>query len=306
MYKFRVIMFPVAMFMWIITTLAFIEYSRDVYTEFQRLRLDVAVNYAVDAAVDEMVAATSDLHLDYGEHAYLTCDPEVALDTFVTIFLENYGMIDSAQNRLWVTSNYMPAFLVAGYDGYYIAQPTKINSSGAYDAVFSIKQPYLYRDGSSLYSLNLGLQDCKKFESSIVSQVSIPITEFAARGVINDCVSDAFMKTVYNQLDGSMQSAIYIPSDMGTFTRTNPIENTTVIAYITNMPSGYGTNIEAFGIGGARVQHERFVGAYIKDGKKFYQYIDLIDRTTCNLVEVYETPQQAAEAGYEFDLSPLY
>jgi len=307
-YKFRILVIPIAALYWIVTILIFSKYSMDAYVVAQQYKLDIAINYATDAAVEEMVDATSDLKLDYGDYEYLACDPEVALDMFITVFLENYGMIDSEQNRTWITSKYLPCFVVAGYDGYYVAQPTKINDSGAYDVVFSLKQPYTYHSqiDDSVYSLNMGLQDAIRFSGSIVSQVDAPISESEVRTIINQTVSDTFMNTVYDQLEGSMMSTLYIPSDITNFTRTNPIDSTTVLAYITDIPVRYGTTIDSFGIGGSRVRHENFVGAYIKDGTKYYQYISILDTTEYDIIEVFENAKLAAEAGYEFDTSLLF
>lgn len=295
---------PIGIFAWIIITLIFVDYSQDAYSEFQRMKLDIAVNYAVDAAVDEMVAKTQDLHLDYGDFAYLTCDPEVALETFVNVFLENYGMQYSETNRTWVTTKYLTTFVVATYDGYYVAEATKINDTGAYDMVFSLKNPYLYREGDVVYSLNLGWQDCKRFRDGVYNQVDCPITEAECKQVVNNCITDSLITSIGSVLNWSNMATVYVPSEMGDVVRANPIENTTVLAYIGGMDIGFGRSVDSFGIGGARVQHERFVGCYMKNGVKMYQYVDLLD-STYDVIEVFEEPRLAAEKGYEFDISLL-
>ena len=278
----------------------FINYYRDNYQSLQELRIDAVVNYAVDAAVEEMVNNSANLEMDYADWAYLVIDPEVALDMFTTTFLMNYNMSPSEDNKAAVRTTYLPMFCVAAYDGYYMAEPTKFNSSGAHDAIFSVKQPYLYRENDKVYALNLGLADCKEFNGTVLQKITPPISESTQLGVINSCVSDAIMSTVYENQEQFMLSTFYVPSEMTNIVRTNPIQNVTVMAYVSNVDAGFGKKVDSFGIGGARVTHERFVGAYERDGQKFYTYMTNI--TNEDLITTFENPQLAAEAGYQFDL----
>lgn len=305
MNQFKVLIIPIALYIWFGTMVYFIQFYQDTYVSLQEQTLDVVVNYAVDAAVDEMVANTADLGLDYAEWETVNVDPEVALDMFTVIFAKAYNMSLSEDNVAAIRSSYLPVFCVAGYDGYYIAQPTRINSSGAHDAVFSVKQPYYYNGGSGgIYALNLGGVDAKRFDGNSIQRVTAPINQKTQRSIINAVVSDAIMETAYNQQDGYMFSTVFLPAEMTNLTRTNPIERPTVLAYMSNVELGFGRVGDVFGIGGARVTHQRFVGGYLRDGVKYYAYMDDIEPdVTVN--KIFETPEKAAKEGYYFDLKML-
>ena len=302
--RFKTFAVPIALVVWVITTMLFVNYAQDAYSEFERLRLDTVINYAVDAAVDEMVEYSKDLQLDYGDWEYLACDPEVALDTFITMYLDSYSMIDNESNRAWVTATYCKAFLVATFDGYYIGEPTLINEGWAHDIVFSAKQPYMYKEGNDYYSLNMTRQQCKRLRNGVLSTVDRPssLTETDVKTIINGSISDAFSTTVGRQMGWHNTETIFVPTEMSNVLRTNAIEDTTVLVYMSDLPAGFGRTVDSFAIGGARVKHERFVGCYIKDGVKMYQYVDNLDNSY-TLIETFETPIQAAQAGYEFDIS---
>lgn len=302
MRKYSILLVPIALLMVMCTLLTFVRYSTDEYQELQERRLDIVVNYAVDAAVDELVESTANLGLDYADYDRIAIEPSVALDTFIDVFLMSYGMSLSNENKTTVKTKFLPVFAIATYDGYYIAQPTMINESGAYDTIFTIKQPYLYEDKASLYALNLGLKDAKLYAGATLQKVDAPITELQQKVVISNTVSDALMETVYKQKGGQVHSTIYVPSEMTTISSTNPIDNVTVLAYLTNIDTGYGGALETFGIGGARINHQRFVGCYIKDGLKQYAYMDSVP-IGIDILETYESPEIAAENGYYCDLS---
>lgn len=304
MKKFIIIIAPITVVIWLGMNMLFLNYCRDQYNEIQKKRLDIVVNYASDAAVDELVINTADLDLDYADFERMAVEPSIALDMFSTVFLKSYGMSMSRENYIDVKTNYIPMFLVASYDGYYVGEPTKINTSGAHDAIFSIKQPYLYRDGSKTYALNLGLTDAKLYDNDSLQKVEAPLSREDQREIINSNVSDAIMNTVYKQTDENMLATLYVPSKMSTIARTNPIDNVTVMAYVTGLNTGYGGVLDSFGIGGSRVTHENFVGCYIKDGVKYYSYMSKIPSTVDVLV-TYENPIIAAENGYYFDLDNL-
>ena len=302
--KFKIFVLPLAVLTWVIKTMCFVEYQQDAIVEFERLRLDTAVNYAIDAAVEEMVEYSKDLQLDYGEYEYLSCDPEVALDTFVDMYLENYNLLNTEANRAWVTATYCKAFVVATYDGYYVGSPVKINSEGGRDIVFTVKQPYLYKEGNDYYSLNMTRQQCKRLRNGVVEAVERPasLTEMGVRAIINGTVSDAFTKTVSENMEYHNTELMYLPSMMSSNVRTNSLDSTTAIVYLSDLPAGFGRTVDSFAIGGARIQHENFVGCYIRDGVKLYHYVSRLD-DSYNLIETFETPMKAAEAGYEFDIS---
>lgn len=301
MNKFKMILFPVAMFIWISTLLLFITYSQDSYELLQEKHLNLVVNYATDAAVNALVESTTDLGLDHTKGKYIKSDPDSALQMFCVTFLKNYGKGITTGNMSLVKSVYLKTFCVAVYDGYYIAEPTMFNSSGGYDMIFGMKQPYLYQEADDYYALNLGLETATKFSDTAITKVEFLLPKNKQMSIINNCVSDDLMSTIYEQENFAMNETIYLPTGLTNITRTNPIENVTVLAYISDVDVGVGKQIKAFGIGGARVTQERFVACYQKEGKKYYTYTSNVTEEMV-IDEVVENPKRAAEKGYMYDL----
>jgi hypothetical protein len=287
------------------TTVLFINTSLYAYSEFEEEKLDLLVNYAADAAVDEMVYMSADLGMDYADFERVSIDPQVALDMFTTILMTGYDIPDTEENRGMVQTEYLPVFIVAGYDGFYTAQPLAkvMGDSGVeYGSVFTIKQPYLYTaDSGMLYGLNLGLEECRTLNGAVVGYSTPPISKDEQLRIINSVISDTMMRTVYEQQTGNVRHTIYLPSEMTEVASTNAVKNVSVLAYVANIPLRVGKTIETFGIGGAKVDHQRYVVCYIKNGEKMYCYADSTTLDRSNIIEVLETPEKAAAKGYYFD-----
>lgn len=321
MSNFKMLFYPFALFMWLGTILTFTRYSQDLSKALQERELEIISNYAVDAAVDEMVDLSKSLDMDYYKNGYAKVDPEVALNMFVTMFLKGYNMSPSEENITMVRSKYIPMFCVAAYDGYYIAteqhvfepDPSSPESVGldSYDLRFTPKIPYIYKYGSSTYALNLKGNKCYKVVDSSMSLRRNADNPFPnAEGnlkVINTLVSDHMMKTVYDVMEGDVRGSVLIPSVMGDVYSTHPIKDITVFAYVANVPLGWGgESVDTFGIGGAQVKKTDFVTVYTRGGKKYYQYLHNLvkhgfDRNDSRFIDYYETPEEAAEAGYYYD-----
>ena len=314
--RFMSLSIPLMAIFMIITFLAFSDYQQETWTELQERHLDTAMNFAVDAAVEYMTENTSDLGLDYAEFEYVTVDPELALEMFKRVILRNLGYSDSEQNDAYI-ENCMPLFVVATYDGYYLARERIVADSDAgteYKLVFNPKMPYTYEVdvGSTkyLYALNLGLQDAIRYYGDAsgghYDRIFIDpsfLTEDQQKTIISSRISDDMIINLWDIRGGqSIDTTILIPADMTTWTSTNPINATTVLAYVDGINLGVGVEQDCFGIGGARVVHENFVVAYEYNGKNVYCYAG---RQPNGVVvkDSFMNPTLAAEAGYEFDMT---
>lgn len=302
--RFKALALPISMLFWILTTLLFVDYQKDSTSEFRRLVLDTNINYAVEAAVSDMIDDSTDLMVDHGYFEYVAFDPDTALESFCSMYLESRGMIDSEENRAWVTATYCKAFLVAVYDGYYVGKPATVNASWANDILFSMKQPYMYKDGDTYYSFNLSFKSCRRLRNGLLENIEVPtqFTEQDIKTLINSSISDALTAAVGESMQWHNTETIFVPSGFTDINTTNPIDTTTVLVYMSGLPAGFGRTTDSFAVGGARVQHERFVGCYLKDGVKMYQYTDLLD-DSYDIIETFSSPDEAAEHGYEFDIS---
>lgn len=285
----------------------FTIYYEEANREFKEHEVDVSVNYAIDAAVEEMLISTVDLKLDYADFEYVSVDPEIALQTYCEVLLDNLGYAVTDENIQMIKTNNTPAFIVCGYDGYYVGQPTKISDAGTYDLLFSEKKPYMYYDNGVIYSLNLGGKDCKVIRNGIITKEKVPLTVEECRAKINAQVTEDFMKAVYDNNLGQvdMLSQIIVPGELTIVSRTNPVKTPTVLAYVNNLYLAPGKPIESFGIGGARLTHTDFVGGYtrvVNGVSRKYYCPTRLKPDGITFEKIFEKPEYAAQEGYYCDI----
>lgn len=281
-------------------------------------RLKQVVNNCTDSAIEELLEA-SDLGMDYNDWGNFNTDPELALSDFVDTFLLNYDVPLNDTNRDVVKTNYIQAFCVAGYDGYYIYDHRETEPGGGYSLVGSTKIPYLYKDESRpgryvTYALNMGFDKCYKLTDATITQDASPVSQKEALRIINTRISDDLMERVDRAYKNGWLSTVYIPSDLTSVHSTNPIESPTVLAFVDNVDMTSFKPVNAFGIGGSRAKVARPVSAYKRLNNvtgtyvKYYAYSDLLpegindDKTL--IEEVFMSVEDAASHGYYHD--PLY
>ncbi|MCM1440495.1 MAG: hypothetical protein NC131_15045, partial [Roseburia sp.] len=94
--------------------------QNEMYYELDQRLQDMQINYATDAAAYFMLTETNDIGIDYADLGYIRVDPVVALQTYEAIMVRALNWGDSEYNRELFENGYMPYFIVAGYDGYYV------------------------------------------------------------------------------------------------------------------------------------------------------------------------------------------
>lgn len=250
-----------------------------------------------------MVQQSTDLKLDYADFEYCTVNPEIALQIYCEVLLQNLGYAVTDENVQMIKTTNTPCFIVAAYDGYYVGKPTVINNVGARDLLFSEKKPYSYYDGDILYSLNLGGIDCKKIQNGVVSKVNCPLTREDCWEIINRQITEDFMKAVEEEslAQTGLKHEIIIPGGIVSVARTNAVKSPSVLAYVNNVWIGPGEPIESFAIGGSKLTHTDFMGAYVRNGQKYYCPTRL-KPDGVEFIKIYETPELAAQDGYFADI----
>ena len=279
--------------------------------------LKQVVNNCTDSAIEELLEA-SDLGMDYADWGKFNSDPDLALDDYLTTFLLNYNMPITESNKDLVKINYIKAFCVAGFDGYYIYDHRN-TETGGYTLVGSPKLPYLYRDPRTdrlvTYALNMGYRRCYRLTDATLTMVDSPLNKNETLKVINNRISDDLMERVDRAYDSGWLESVYIPSGLTTISSTNPVESPTVLCFMDGVDLNSVNKVNAFGIGGSRARVARPVSAYrrVVNGQsiKYYSYHDLLpqylqDCTPFETVieEVFMSPEEAAVKGYYHD--PLY
>lgn len=293
--------------------LATITFYRVESQSIEDWRIKTVVNYCTDSAIEELLEA-SDLGMDYADWGKFHADPDLALKDFVDTFLLSYRLPLNNENREMIKTNYIQAFCVAGYDGYYVYDHRNAENGG-YTLVGSPKIPYLYADTTKpgryvTYALNMGNQRCYKLTDATITQAPSPVSDSECMKIINTRISDDLMERVDRAYTNGWLQSVYIPTSMTALTRTNPVQSPTVMAFMDNIDLDTMYKVQAFGIGGSRAKVARPVSAYIREDAngnmvEYYSYTDLlpdgINNDQAFIKEVFMSPEDAAEAGYHHD-----
>lgn len=299
MSRYKVLLIPVTLLAVILTSLMFVKFKMDWKEYFEQLYLDTVVNYCTDAAIQEMLDVSGSIASDYFENEYVQCNPQVALDSFCDMFCENLGYSLTEENKSLIQNEYIKGFAVAAYDGLYLAEPTKMND-GSMQLVFQPKKAYMYND----YYINLTNASCATWDATAAAvkpQLS-SLPDAVVRRTINAFISDEFTGSVFRNTEGQAQTALFLPGDMTSIVRTNPITSITVLAYVSGVQVNSINPVDSFALGGSRLVHEEFVAGYIRDGIKYYVETSKLkgDEGT---VKVFINRVEAARAGYQYDIS---
>ena len=295
----------------------FSDYVKDYVDKFEEKRLQLAVNYSSEAAALMMKDNSANLEQDYEILARLNVDPIVAMDTFSMLMCKNYEIPISSTNQQQFMLDYCPVFLVASYDGYYIASRQEINSSGVENIVFSPKFPFLDQvthvndngdEINSIFSYNMSLDTALRLDENgdLVKDTDLPVSKRRQLDSINETITDVLNEHLLEYAHSDPRGEIFIPAEVNSIMSTNPIANTSVIAYIDNFDMvGLKTNLQSFGIGGAKIkQKDVVVGFEVNVNgniEKHYCYSkDMPDWVTP--LEIFDSQQQAAEAGYYYHI----
>lgn len=271
--------------------------------QFESLHLAYTIDLCSDAAAFKMMD-TDNINADYADMDSVQVNPQVAKDTFVDVFCFNYGMMPNAENRSLIQNKYIPNLTVAGYDGFWMAQPACYEDSNiktSYGLVFTPKLPYkaeLKKDGrTTYYALNMGSQSAIKLpsnEKSSGSFVKTPISKLTSnkpgkdlsdynvrQAVINKDLTDAIGASVATNIDPKKwKNTFFLPGNLTTYTDVNPVSGPSILALVENVDLLTGKKASAFSITGAKITTARPVVGYMKKDtktgkqRKFYCYAD--------------------------------
>ncbi len=298
---------------------AFSSYIKNDIQEFEQLKLSYAIDYASDAAIQALLDS-KDLAMDYLDQDFMTLDPNLALDMFIDVFLYNYGLSIDETNRSHVKLNFIPAFTVATFDGYYLATPRLIKNdnnypeeaikNGDWDLVFSPKIPYIYEAGGACYALNMDGSYALKMTGAILSKHNgLPpnmTTQDDVRIEINKIISTDIAYTIdkLNETNPNWANSFYIPGTLTTYSGVNPIEGPSVLTLVQNVDLTTSEPIAAFSVAGSKLHKANMVAGYTKAGVKTYCYANKIDPTFV-IENLFSNVREAALAGYFHDTDSM-
>lgn len=329
--RYMAIAFPLAILMDCIIFINFFQWQQQSIYEFEQRQMDLQVNYAVDAAVQEMLANGEHLGTDYASWGEMNLEPEYALDVYLAVLIRNLGWADSEQNRKDLIESSMPFFCVAVYDGYYMysRQQEKVitttnNGDNIENTVYEMrwtpKLPYCETVGSGdsrvAYFYNLGETEygtLRCYNGSVKADNPLSRTSEGpgsinrSKIVVSGTLTDACNSAMFAGLEGNVDSRIYIPATFSEWSNSNPVDRPTVLVYMSPMFTESQYDVVTFGLGGARVDSNEFCIAYERNGSKLYTFADMRDKVLASgvsqILDVYTSPKEAAEHGYYFDIT---
>ena len=286
------------------------------YNEFEEYRLEVTNNYCTDAAVGEILSS-DDLDQDYTTGDKVTVNPDIARDTYLSVLALSYDQAITRESLKMLSSQYLDLMVVVGYDGYYVYENTgyvdKDDYDGKkYDPKATPKLPFTYVDGvGTMYTFDLGFEEALMLKDNGIERVPLPINKSQALTILNTRINDEINYRLGNRSLGMVN----IPIETTTVgTVNNNIEDVSVIALINNVNLTTSHRINAFSIGGARINQTRMVACYKRGGKPYYCYVDLIPDSVpgINKAKPYEwadhvvtSIDEAASLGYSPDIEFL-
>jgi hypothetical protein len=276
--------------------LLYSKLTADEVRNFEQTRLQIAANYATDAATAEMLGA-GHLQMDREDENKEVVDPQLALDVFCDVFAVNYGMPANGESRALIQGKYLPVFAVAAYDGVYVARPYE---KGSALLAFTPKIPYTYVSSSGdFYALNFSIGRCVTFRDGKLAVFNSPLGKDETLRVINTAISSRMTAAIGKS--GSART-VYIPQEMTELQKTNEVKTISAIAFVDNVDLASAGRLTGFSIGGARVKEARRIVGYVRGSTKFYCYADLLPADESAVgIEVFNTPEEAAKAGYQCD-----
>lgn len=307
--------------------------QNEMYYELDQRLQDMQINYATDAAAYFMLTETNDIGIDYADLGYIRVDPVVALQTYEAIMVRSFGWGDSEYNREIFENGYMPYFIVAGYDGYYVYEVVNETDertlkdghtyveSAVYPKQWSPKIPYAkgYWDSSDISKskiamFTLGGETYNIYDYSTGSFKDK--VEYTAE-TRNDCailvsqvLSDACNKALVAAKSRLSEERIWIPNSFSKFSSNRPVEYPTVLTYMDVGGDDSKYNHVSFAIGGTRIEVADFYICYIDENGdqkycrgKFRNDVESV--RGCTVKEIATSAQDAARRGYYFDLKYL-
>ena len=259
-----------------------ISYQDKVLREFESLRLSYAIDLCSDAAAFKMMD-TDNINADYQTMSQAQVNPQVAMDTFVDMFCFNYGMLPTSTNREMVMNKYIANLTVAGYDGYWMAQPTCVvddYEKTQYSLAFTPKLPYSTKADGDYFALDMGSSKAIKLMTNSSGKATsfarvkvkdLPYNEFGSlasydvrQTTINRILTDSIGTSInaINTADSQWKNTFYVPGNLTKFTGVNPVNGPSILALVQNVDLTTGRKADAFSITGAKVTTARPIIGY--------------------------------------------
>ena len=302
---------------------------------FDEFVLDKQVNYAADAAVEELLM-TGDTDQDYNKGDYMVVEPELAVIEFTSILAEDFNLVPTDYTRQMIQEKYIKTLLVCTWDGIYAYWYQPKNDTNEYGFIGTPKIPYFYTDKSGKqYCLNLGLEKAYSdsgfggtYKLNPYEELAPMIPKDIQLTAINNQVAELLNYTLIQAYSGNNRTAYEIPALASEVSGAQPVDKITVIGVVEGQAESSSTVITAECIGGAQVvaadpiigvnmvydngmkaklyayssYWKSHIGDVFQSGNPYagFDHTGNHDITSAS-TEYFDTPFEAAEHGY-YDL----
>lgn len=346
--RWSFIAWPLIILMDVVMVINFISYHEETVYEFDQRQSDIVINYAVEAATQEMLSNTGDILLDYINWESIQLDPTAGYNAYLAVVLRSQEWADNELNRNDFEAAHIPFFMVVGYDGYYMYSKQKFEYSyetnginyihSGYDMVWTPKIPFATFDsnlyGNEVASTNnqfkafylgndyyLELKPNGDDGLRVESDYKVNIYKVLAgnnqnsyesiitkkKVMISDILTKAVNEALFAGTLGETKNQFFIPPNYETWYDTNPVEEPTVITYLSNS-NQHNYMTYSFAVGGAKVTEADYVICYDYQGNKYYTYIENrkqvenLSGINKNKLRILPSGRDAALEGYTFDM----
>lgn len=294
----------------------FYNVDRVMQLDFDTIRLEKAVDYAAEGAFISTLDV-DDIDVEYLDLGGVKLNPGNSMDIFTELICLNYNMSISDANKAHIES-FIPSAVLAGTDGYYIANMSRVynnpevGSDGTIENRYkwSIKKPYvIQREGENIaYSVDMLNNNWNSVEIlGDTAKISygdkleeIGVTREDIKIAINTQISRDMLYHIkeLNKHKEEWDYKFYLPITQ-TKTGVNPIEKPSLLVFLQGTDFASIEKLDSAAVSGLSTERKRFVLSFSEGGKKWYCFEgQLPPEKQGNVTGIYSTIEEAARAGY--------
>lgn len=308
--------------------------------ENERILAQVHLQYAVDYATEAAFLSSlegGDLGLTYEDLRHVKVNPNNVMESFKSVFLMNYDMALSKENRDMLDYYISTALLVVS-DGYYLATLEEVHTGnlgiegGEYRLKWGLKKPFaLPFRGNNLVEYDENPDRFMTFDLStdkwILAMEEVVggnrrlrlftgdlndmynpnrpngVTKEIIVARVNEIIMDDINKNIERRNilydKETSRDFIYLPSSV-TSIGVNPISKPTFFIVVSDIDFAASSKLTARSVGGYSIGEKKRVLAFSQDGELYYCYEGQIPMGVPNIEvrKFYNTVDEAATAGY--------
>jgi hypothetical protein len=266
----------------------YVSYQDQAQMENEIIRLNRAINFASDGAVEAA------LGMDNVNPRDADINPRNLSDTFFSLMLKSYNMSDTLENRLVMYSR-TPVMIFVAYDGMYIGRPSFAGGQMSY--AWSVKIPWSFVSGGRYYALTLDNENVKSLvpNSSASFMIGSGPSDYKER-IVSKLI-DAISMTIYDASDGASLK-YFIPSTTTMAQGLQGLDGLALIVIMQNVDFNTRKPLNTFSVSTTQIKELEkiwgFGGQYAFES----QWIASGQAFNADTMRIFNTAREAADAGF--------